>query len=118
MKSKIPTVIIIILAITVMGLAGYIFLGHHERGDFKYEDFRRPPFRSMQNFSLNDEMKNAVITFFDSSPTIEGVKAYCEQNKMNCFYYCREVNPQYENCNELIKYNSTNWRGNFSRGGQ
>ena len=100
------TIIIVILAIVIIGLVGYIFISN-QRG----EDFRQPPFRNMQNFSLTDEIKNSTIEYFDSSPSLEDARAYCVENRMNCFYYCRELNSEHEICDEMMTPNGQGFGG-------
>lgn len=114
-KNK-ASIVIVILAVVIVCLVGYIFFGGHERIDFRGEGFRGQ-FRNMANFSFDEETKNSIAEFFSSSPNIEEVRDYCRQNRMNCVYYCREVNPEHEVCNELARAGG-GFGANFSGGGQ
>lgn len=94
--SKKLIIAIVVLSIIVIGLLAYVFLGNQVRGDF-----RQPSFQNMSGFSLTDEIKASTVEFFDSPPSLEDAKTYCDENRINCFYYCTEVNQEHEVCSDL-----------------
>lgn len=52
-------------------------------------------------FGIGDETKSEVISFFDLNPSNEEVEIYCQENRKNCVYYCREINQEHEICSEI-----------------
>lgn len=56
------------------------------------------------NFQIDEETKTKITSFFDSTSNMDEIKSYCEQNRMYCAYYCRNINPNHEICKELGNY--------------
>ncbi len=56
------------------------------------------------NFQMSEETKNQVTAFFNQTSDISEIKAYCDQNRGNCIYYCRNINKDHEICKDLMNY--------------
>ncbi|HTY44104.1 MAG TPA: hypothetical protein VMC80_02580 [Patescibacteria group bacterium] len=88
-KSKIFVVLIFSIVFFIAGgVAGYFIASHHAfpRGNFP---------------NIGDATKSEITAFFDSNPSQDQVTSYCQQNMAYCFYYCRQVNPNYQYCSQL-----------------
>ncbi len=101
-KNNTTTYLIVglIIGLVFGGLAGYFISVH----------FHKAGLPQRGNFQIDDATKAQITSFFDGNPTSDQINSYCQQNRMNCAYYCRTINPGNEACKTLI--NST-----FSRGG-
>ena len=64
------------------------------------------------NFQLTQAQTDDVNNFFSSNPPADQINTYCAQNRMNCFYYCRN-NPSAVACQTIMNFT----RGNFTRSG-
>lgn len=102
--SKKITIVIIAVVVVAVGILAYVFLNNSER-----EEFRRPPFGDIpNNFSISEEIKTSTVEFFDSLPSLEEAKSYCSENRINCFYYCREINQEHEVCDSMMMPDNRN----------
>jgi hypothetical protein len=61
------------------------------------------PGQGFQDMQLTDAQKQAVTSFFNSTTDTAKITDYCNQNRMECFYYCRTINPSNSYCSELMK---------------
>jgi hypothetical protein len=59
------------------------------------------PIRGPGNFQINENTKNEITAFFESTTDTNEINSYCEQNRMNCMYYCRSINPNNEICSQI-----------------
>lgn len=57
------------------------------------------------NFQIDENTKNEITSFFDSNPDSNEINSYCEQNRMYCAYYCRNINPDHEICSQFQNMN-------------
>jgi hypothetical protein len=53
------------------------------------------------NFQIDDKTKNEITSFFNSTSDINTIISYCGQNRVNCAYYCRNINPNSGICKEI-----------------
>lgn len=96
----------LLIGIIIGWIGGYLISGVINKPN---PDFQRGNF---QGFQIDDTTKQEIVSFFENTNDINEITSYCEQNRMNCFYYCSEVNSEHEVCDELIMPNN-----NFSQGG-
>lgn len=61
----------------------------------------RNSFSRRDNFQLDEKTKNEISSFFESTTDISIIESYCNQNRFNCMYYCRSVNPNHEICSQM-----------------
>ncbi len=87
----------VIIGLILGGVVGYFIRGSLNRGP------------DMRNFQITDATKNEITSFFDSTSDLNEINSYCQQNRMYCAYYCRDINPNHEICTQLQ---------NFSRPGR
>lgn len=82
----------IIIGLIVGGLIGYFLSGL----------IIKPGTESIrnQNSQVDEKAKIAVTSFFNSNPTNEEVANYCQENRINCRYYCMKVNQSNGACKE------------------
>lgn len=75
---------------------GYMFFFHNKGPGFKGN------FPQMQ---LDDEQIQNIKSFFESTANTNEIADYCnnQENKMSCFYYCREINSNHEYCSQLMQ---------------
>jgi hypothetical protein len=52
------------------------------------------------NFTLNESKINEVSVVFENG-TSEDVTEYCNEHRIECGYYCRNVNPEHEYCSNF-----------------
>jgi len=102
-------VIAIVILIIIGVVVGYLyFSGFFNKSDRFLEgpgQFGRSD-ESMvnnpdRNLQLNDSQIEEINSFFYSNPTQEQTDSYCQQNRMNCFYYCKNINSNAEYCKQL-----------------
>lgn len=76
--------------------------GNFVRGNFPQEE-------------LTDSQIQSVTSFFESTTDITKITEYCntQENRMLCFYYCRNVNQNHQYCTQL-----TQERQNFAPNSQ
>jgi hypothetical protein len=114
MRKKIITISIVAVFVIATIFFFYLHSQKPNRPDFNGRspssqpgNFSGQTPRNPGEFSIDEESKTSVLNFFDNSPGIEEVKEYCQNNQMNCLYYCRDINPDHEICNQLPKPNMT-----------
>lgn len=54
-----------------------------------------------ESLEINEEIQSEIISFFESTNNLDEIIQYCEDNKMYCMYYCREINPEHNVCDEM-----------------
>lgn len=97
MKNSNIILAIIITALVISNLFfGYMLL----------KPKSRPDFRGFQEMQLTDEQITNVTTFFQNAQDLEEIKNYCTNNRMECFYYCRNINQNHEVCSQLMQRRS------------
>lgn len=114
--NKIIIAIIIILIVGGIGIAIYFSVdtnkfpfgkennGNGQRGDFNPENMERPPGNfTPGEFQIDESVKEEIILFFDSSPSEEEIETYCKKNRMYCMYYCMEIDPENNYCENMYK---------------
>jgi len=52
-------------------------------------------------FNLNESQINETTSFFNSNHTSGEIDSYCQQNRMNCVYYCKNINQNEEICKNM-----------------
>jgi len=92
----------LIIGLIAGGVASYLIFNNH----------RGFPGRNFQ-FNLNESQINEINSFFSGNHTSREINSYCEQNRLNCMYYCRNINQN----NEICK-NMTVPTNQFSQGSQ
>jgi hypothetical protein len=95
MKKEINFLIIgVVIGLIVGGAVGYFYARNSMRGNF--------PNRG--NFQVDENTQNEIISFFDSITDINQIRDYCNNNRQNCFYYCRSINSEHEICKEINNF--------------
>ena len=98
MKNNTLLIGIVVLLLISNLFFGYMFFFNNNnprqgvRGDFS-------------QMQLSDEQINDVKNFFSSTTNINEITTYCgnQENRMLCFYYCREINSNHEYCSQLTQ---------------
>jgi len=80
----------LLIGLVVGGVASYLIFNNH-RG-FSGRNFQS---------NLSEAQINDLTSFFNSNYTSGEIKSYCEQNRMNCMYYCRNINQDNEICKNM-----------------
>lgn len=64
---------------------------------------------NMQGFAiqLTDAQKQDVTSFFSSTTDTTKITDYCNTNRMECFYYCRSIDPNNSYCSTLMQRRPT-----------
>ena len=100
MKNKnVLLILLVVLLLMSNFFFGYMLLKPKYAPDFR-RDFNRGDFQQMQ---LTDEQIQSVTSFFDSTTDTTKINNYCEQNRMECFYYCRNINTNNQYCSQLMQ---------------
>jgi hypothetical protein len=88
-KKVIVIIAVVIIAVVVSALflvrggpMRWFFMGNFPRG----------------NFTLNQSSIDEVSGVFENAQTQEDVTSYCANHRIECGYYCRNVNPSHEMC--------------------
>lgn len=84
----------LIMGLVIGGAAGY----------FISNNLHRFNFLGRGSLQIDDKTKNEITSFFESTSDINTINSYCAQNRMNCLYYCRNINPNHEICQNLMNY--------------
>jgi hypothetical protein len=94
MTNKILTGLIIglLIGLVVGGSASYFIFNNH-RSNFPRDGNFQP--------NLSESQIKELTSFFNENHTPEEVSSYCEQNMMNCFYYCKNMNQSKEICGNM-----------------
>ncbi len=91
---------ILIIAVVVL-LMSNLFFGYMF---FFHKNVPGPGFRgNFQQMQLTDEQIQSVTSFFENTPDINEITDHCNNNRMECFYYCRNINPNHEYCSQLMQ---------------
>jgi hypothetical protein len=79
---------------------GYMFFFHNNRPGSGFRGTGNSP-----QMQLSDGQKQSVTSFFESTTNIDEITSYCDnqENRMLCFYYCSQVNPDHEYCSQLMQ---------------
>jgi hypothetical protein len=101
MKKGNNTILIILVVILSLGnlFFGYMFFFHKNV----------PNRQGFANMQITDAQKQEVTSFFDSTTDTTQIANYCNQNRIECFYYCRTINPTNSYCSQLMQ-NRTNFQ--------
>jgi hypothetical protein len=62
-----------------------------------------PNSQGFQNMHLTDEQIASVTSFFENTTDTTAINSYCEKNRMECFYYCKNINSGNEFCSQLTQ---------------
>jgi len=83
----------------VIGLIIGLSIGYFTSTLINRPNFMRDNQNFMRNntFQISDDEKSSIISFFNNS-NLEEINSYCQENRMYCAYYCREINPEHEAC--------------------
>ena len=81
----------LIIGLALGGAGGYIISNN----------FRSANFGMRGSFQISEETKSSIVSFFDAASDMNEVTSYCNQNRMYCSYYCREINPEHEICSQI-----------------
>ncbi len=105
MKHGILEIVVIIEAIVIAGLLGYIFFELHEAPS--YGNFARGT-----TIHINQSAQNEVASVFGNATNQSDVNSYCQsqQNIPNCIYYCRN-NPDNQYCSSFLSGRSAFYGG-------
>lgn len=86
----------------LIGLVIGVIIGYFSYGLInKPNNFSNNRFSGGNNFQIDENTKQEIISFFDSTEDINEINSYCEENRMNCVYYCGNVNSEHEICSSL-----------------
>lgn len=96
MKKNSNVILIVLVGILLASnlFFGYMLFFHNNRPNF-------------QNMQITDAQKQSVTSFFDSTTDTTKLTDYCNQNRMECFYYCRTINPSNSFCSQLTSRRPT-----------
>jgi Na+/glutamate symporter len=84
----------LVLGLVIGGVVGY----------FLHNNMNRNFTQGRGNFQIDENTKNEITSFFETNTDMNTISSYCEQNRVNCLYYCRSINPNHEICKELGNY--------------
>lgn len=73
---------------------GYMFFFHKPKPDFQGR---------MPQIQLSDDEINAIESFFNSNPSAEEITDYCNNNRMNCAYYCMNIDQNNDFCSQMMQ---------------
>ena len=99
-EKLIITVLAIVVIVLVIAAFGYIYYSKYLSHPKRNGEFGN--FSSQRNLQLNESQTLEVKQFFDGTTDIAEINSYCQNNRMNCFYYCRTINPNHEICREMM----------------
>jgi uncharacterized membrane-anchored protein YhcB (DUF1043 family) len=85
----------LIIGLALGAIAGY-FLHNYMNRNFM---------QRRGDFQIDENTKNEITSFFESASDINEINSYCEQNRIYCAYYCREINPDHEICSRFQNFN-------------
>lgn len=101
--SKKWLIISLVAVIVVLALVSIYFYFNRSSGRHGFQ---------MRNFQLNESQIAEVTNTFNNAGNISDIQSYCSQNRMSCFYYCRNVNPANSYCSGMMgSYNGTRYPG-------
>jgi hypothetical protein len=112
-KKKFKPFIIITSIIIILGIIFSVlyFTGAFNKygkfhGNFQPGQMQKGS--QMENFKLNESQINEVTSFFNSNPSSTSLDDYCKTNRGSCFYYCRDINSNDENCKQIMNFSGMN----------
>jgi len=96
MKNTNTLLIVVVILLAISNLFfGYMFFFHKSEPNFNRGNF--------QQMQLTDEQIQSVTSFFENTSDTNEITDYCNSNRMECFYYCRTINPDHEICSQLMQ---------------
>ncbi len=96
MKNTNTLVIVVLILLVISNLFfGYMFFFHNNQPNFNRGNF--------QQMQLTNEQIQSVTSFFENTLDTNEITDYCNNNRMECFYYCRTINPDHEICSQLMQ---------------
>lgn len=97
MKNTNTLLIVVVILLAISNLFfGYMFFFHKNTPNFI------GGVQQMQ-IQLTDEQIQSVTSFFENTSDTNEITDYCNNNRMECFYYCRTINPDHEICSQLMQ---------------
>jgi flagellar basal body-associated protein FliL len=96
MNKKI-LVIVVVVIVAVAALGVFFVFGRPGRMFFG----RGFP---MGNFTMGEENITRVTGIFENAGTHEEITNYCNENRFECMYYCRNIDPGHEFCAGLVNF--------------
>ena len=94
--NKLIIAIIIILVIGGIGVAVYFATDIEE-----HEDDYSVEIEGREMKELTEEQILEVQEFFDLNPNNGKIESYCQENRTYCGYYCTQINPNHEYCENM-----------------
>jgi hypothetical protein len=91
-KFKKGIILGLIIGLIIGGVGGY----------FIHNFLSRSFISGRGNFQIDENTKNEITSFFDSTSDINEINSYCGQNRMYCAYYCRNINSDNEFCSIIM----------------
>jgi flagellar basal body-associated protein FliL len=104
MRTKLILVIavIVVAMVAVVGLSFFLMQG---LGTRRFPDGRFPGGNNTrfppENITLDENKIKEVSAVFENAETYENITEYCGSHRMECGYYCRNINPGHEFCNNF-----------------
>jgi hypothetical protein len=107
-KSRINILLFVIIGIIIIGIVSiiaysYVFKNHPKTPRPNNDN---GPVR--EDFQFNETQIDEITLFFNSTTDIDTINNYCNKNRQNCFYYCRDIDPNNEFCKQLINISGRN----------
>jgi len=81
----------LIVGLVLGGIIGYLVGTNLHRNNF----MRNP------NLHIDEVTIDQISSFFENTSDINEIRSYCDENRMYCMYYCRDMNQDHEICEEL-----------------
>lgn len=92
--------IFVFILVSISGCTSIDKKDFREGSNFCEGDFRGFN-RNKTDFQIDEDTKNKVVSLFEVTQDLDKIKDFCDQNKVGCFYYCREINSEHEFCSNL-----------------
>ena len=113
--NKVIIAIIIVLIVGGLGIAVYFTTDTNkfpfgDKNKEKPEGFDYKTLNGSGVQELTEEQISELQEFFYSNPSNSEIGIYCQENRMYCRYYCSQINPNHEYCENMIS------QRNFNRG--
>jgi len=81
----------LIVGLIIGGILGYVL----------HNQINRNFIQGRENPQINEETIKEIENFFESNSDINEIRSYCDNYRVNCFYYCRNINPDHEICSQI-----------------
>lgn len=91
----------LLIGVVILLLMGNLFFGY--MFFFQKNQFGSGTRGDFPQMQLTDKQISDVTAFFESTSNTEDIASYCENNRMGCFYYCREINSNHDYCSQLMQ---------------